>query len=55
MLAARNMLFALWATMPIRQYMDSKVFDPETIRVMSAAFQRALTELKIEDRKDPRA
>jgi hypothetical protein len=41
--------------MPIRQYIDSKAFDPDTIRVMSAALERALTALKIEDRSDPRA
>ena len=40
--------------MPIRQYVDTtQAFDPEAIRVMNAALDCALAELKLVDRDDP--
>jgi hypothetical protein len=38
--------------MPIRPYLQGQAFDPESIRVMSAAFENACRQLGILDRHD---
>jgi hypothetical protein len=38
---------------PITMFLAGPVFDPETIEVMSIAFERMCRELKLVDRKDP--
>ena len=38
--------------MPIRPYLNGIAFDPETIEVLGAAFERALQSLRLADRSD---
>jgi hypothetical protein len=39
--------------MPIYRLLQNSAFGPEAISVMAAAFEGALTELKLTDRADP--
>jgi hypothetical protein len=39
--------------MPIRPLLEREVFGPEDITAISAAFEDALKELRLLDRKDP--
>ena len=39
--------------MPIRKYVSSATFGPETIKDMTTAFERIRTILKLEDPDDP--
>jgi hypothetical protein len=41
------------AAMPIRPLLEGEVFGPEDITAISAAFEDALKELRLIDRKDP--
>ena len=38
--------------MPIRPYLQGQAFDPDTVRVMGAAFENACKELGIVDKHD---
>ncbi len=38
--------------MPIRPYLQGQAFDPDTVRVMGAAFEKACKQLGIIDRHD---
>ena len=38
--------------MPIRPYLQGQAFDPDSIRIMSAAFENACQQLGILDRHD---
>ena len=38
--------------MPIRPYLQGQAFDPDTVRVMGAAFEHACKQLGIIDRHD---
>lgn len=39
--------------MPIYRLIASGTFDPDVIEVMTAAYERALSELRLTDRNDP--
>jgi len=43
----------LGCVVPIRQFLDSQAFEPETIRVMSDAFISVCADLGLVDRDDP--
>jgi hypothetical protein len=38
--------------MPIRPYLEGRVFDPETIRMMGAVFENVARELGLADKND---
>jgi hypothetical protein len=42
-----------FVAMPIRPLLEGEVFGPEDITAISAAFEDALKELRLLDRKDP--
>jgi hypothetical protein len=39
--------------MPITPYLKGQAFDPEMVKAMGIAFERACGELKLVDRNDP--
>jgi hypothetical protein len=39
--------------MPITPYLDGRLFDPETKRIMGMAFECALAALRLAERSDP--
>jgi len=39
--------------MPIRRLLEQESLDPEAVRTLVAAFEGALTELRLVDRNDP--
>jgi hypothetical protein len=39
----------MWQVMPITQFLDSPKFDPETKRVVGAAFEMARAALQLDD------